>query len=272
LTLKTLLFGRPTRPAVAVVGGWDPPLEAHEALLRELAAYGRSHDLSSLAILIDPPPAWYIYGPAQCQVYHDVRTRVHLLRACGIDGVMILHFTKQDFDAGVAELFETLKARVALAELWLGAGQSLGRGPKGNHRAIADQARLLDIKLSVMPDIRMDTLRVRLALEAGRLQEASTLVGRPPTRARPSSGELRFAWAPGRYLAKPLRDLWSGGGPGVIEIELTRGRRGLSYCRWPDPSVPYYAFIAGPGDGVDVECPLHYRMDTALSGREGRIS
>jgi hypothetical protein len=269
--LKTLLFGRLSRPAVAVVGGWDPPLETHEALMRDLAGYGRSNDLSSLAILIDPPPAWYIYGPAQCQIYHDVRTRVHLLRACGIDGVMILHFTRQDFDAGVAEFFEALKARVALAELWLGAGQSLGRGPKGNHRAVADQARLLGIDLRVMPEIRMDTLRVRLALEAGRLQEACTLVGRPPLRARPSSGLLRFAWAPGRYRAMALRDPWSGGGSGVVEIELTRGRRGLSYCRWPDPAMPYYAFIAGPGDGPDAVY-VHHLLDNALNDREGRIS
>lgn len=270
--MKTLLFGRLTRPAAAVVGGWDPPLEAHEALLRELAGYGRSHDLSSLAILIDPPPAWYIYGPAQCQIYHDVRTRVHLLRACGIDAVMILHFTRQDFDAGVAEFFDALEARAPLAELWLGAGQSLGRGPKGNQQAVAAQAHQRGIGLKVMPDRRMDTLRVRLALEAGRMQEACALVGRPPVRSRPSSGALQFAWAPGRYLAEPLRDPWSHRGLGLTEVELTRGRRGLSYCRWLDPAVPYYAFIAGPGDGEDLECLHSCAPAIALTGTEGRLS
>ena len=248
--MRASLRGRVARPAIAVVGVWDPLLPDHRALLARLAWEAHARSLGSLAVLLDPPPRRYLDGPWEWPVYDDVETRVRLMLGCGLDAVCCLRFARADIHAAAADLLALLRDRVPLAELWLGAGQALGTGPAGSERAIAALAAESGVGLVRLPPTSLKPLgrQVRQLLVAGRIAEATRVVGRPPVRRQPTSGRLRLAWRPGQYQAVPLADpVAAVPGPGV-EVCLAPTPRGLPCLAWPDCAAGYLAFVAGPGD------------------------
>lgn len=248
--MKATLSGQITTPAVTIVGVWDPFLAAHRQLFEEVSAYARQHGLASLAVVLNPNPVTFIYGPAEAPVYDDIHTRVQLMHCCGFDGILQIRFTKNDLNAAPGDFFDLIQASgITIKELWLGARQLLGRGPESSMEALQALCERREIQLRRLPHAQLETETVRGHLGAGRLVEATRLVGRPPLRSRPRSGTCRLAWSPGIYRAMPLdtpqRQCESGN---CIDVTLSAARDGLPAFSWPDRTIPYLAFIAGPGD------------------------
>jgi hypothetical protein len=250
--MKATLHGCVDRPALAVIGVWDPFLPKHEQLCAEMVRAAREQSLTSLAIVLHPNPPALIYGHCDYPMYDDVRARVWRLRACGIDAVLKLQMTRTDVDAGPSELLDTVLSAVPLAELWLGHQQSFGRGEQGARDTMRALAERRGIRVSVLArppaeDTRAGYQALKL-LVGGRLLEAIDHVGHPPIRHRPASGVLRLPWPPGRYQAVPLDHPGADpAGPGVtVTLEQAAARQ--SVMCWPDQRARCLAFVAGAAD------------------------
>jgi hypothetical protein len=246
-------YGRVTRPAVAVVGVWDPFLFSHESLLANLRDRASTAGLSSVAVLIDPAPGAFSsfaarYGASGWPVYDSVPTRIGLMRHVGLDAVLRMRFRKRDFDATAAEFLDAVRACINLDELWLGAMQLLGPGSQGGPQAVADYADRHGLRLTMLPRAPVGTYDVRSLLASGRVRDAINVVGRPPTWRRPRSGTLHLSWRPGRYRAIAL-DKPEGSLDGAeLEVALTAHPNALPRLAWPRPDIRYLAFVLGPAD------------------------
>jgi FAD synthase len=246
--MKPNLHGEIPGPAVAVIGVWDPISAVQRQLFDRLSAYAQRNGLASLAIAIEPHPAAYRPGESEFPVYSDLPTRIRLILASGVEGVLSLHFTPRDVYAGVKELFAAIAPIVDVSELWLGATQTLGRLEAGDSAAIDPIAKEHAIKITRLGDRPRPTRKVRQLLQAGQIREASRLVGQPPFRRRPRYGKLKFGWCPGRYEAVPVADPTSSFGDASLMLELSSKPRGSPRLTWPDPAIEYLAFVSGPGD------------------------
>ncbi len=248
--MKATVYGKIVGPAIAVVGVWDPLLHAHQELFEQVCCQARRNGLTSLALVIDPDPALVMRGAGKWPVYDDVRTRIQRLFTAGIDAIIHLRFVQDDLNAGVAEFFTLVNKHATLAELWLGAHQTIGRGPNGSQQAIFEAAEQRGILVHRLPLVRLmpPPYDIRQSLAAGRVAEVVSLVGRPPVRSRPRSGLRRLAWCPGQYQALPLRGLTTTTAESPIAIELVERPRGLPAFQWPDRGIKYLAFVSGPAD------------------------
>lgn len=248
--MRASLHGRLSGPAVAVVGVWDPLVPAHRDLFEQVSCHAERAGLSSLAVLIDPDPALVMRGRADWPVYDDARARGARLRAAGIDAVLRLRFEHGDLAYGAAEFFDLIGVLATLRELWIGAHQSLGRGPLGSRDTIARLAQERGISLCPLPPVRLlpSGYDVRQALASGQIARAATMVGRHPVRSRPSRGKLRLAWQPGIYRVLPLSSPIAPPRGTPIEVELVADGNGVPGLAWPNPDAPYIAFVEGPGD------------------------
>jgi FAD synthase len=244
------MYGAAVGPSIAVAGVWDPLGPSHRELFEQLHCRARRNALSSLVIVIDPDPARLLQGDAQWPVCNDLRTRVRLLLASGIDGVLHLHFARNDLSFGAREFFSLVTAQVALQEFWLGARQSLGRGPAGSQQTIMEITRQCGITVRHLPRLRPTgaPYDVRKRLAEGHVAEIARLVGHPPMRTRPRSGVVRLAWQPGCYGVQALDSLTMHPTGPRMEAELVAARRGLPTLQWPDHGVKYLAFMKGPAD------------------------
>jgi FAD synthase len=255
--MKATLYGQIERPALAIVGVWDPFLPAHNELFSALIAQATAHSQPSLAILLDPAPQLMMYGPSQWPVYNDLGSRAKLMLEMGLDGLLHLDFTRQDLKAGAGDFFEVVLANVPLAELWLGQRQQLGSGEAGGPVAVSGLADRHRIKVERLQeaDLGIVSRDIRNYLNTGRLQEAHKVVGRPPIFARPEGMRLESGWKPGLYRAKALTH-WDSSPlqtpeTGLIDLTLEQDQENRRYFQWPDRDIEYLAFVAGPGDRVE---------------------
>jgi FAD synthase len=250
--MKPTLFGQVDRPAVAVVGVWDPLLPRHTALCTALAASARERSLASVVIVLHPNPPALIIGDRYFPTYDDVHARVWRLRACGVDAVLMLRMTRADTARGAAAFFDSVLTAVPLAELWLGERQTLGRGPEGAPCAIADLAAMHGVRLRVLPPPPAEgagaAYQALTLLAGGRLAEAIAYVGHPPVWRRPRSGVLPLPWRPGRYRAVPLSHPGEPANGAEITVSLRSRARGRPALLWPDPQTRYLAFVGGVAD------------------------
>lgn len=250
--VKVVLHGRHSGSAIATVGVWDPLLPAHRQLFKRLAKSSYRNNMYSLVVVIDPDPGALIWGRSARPFYDDLNVRLQIIKSCGVDAVLVLHFTKRDLAASAWDFFEIVSSQVSLGELWLGADQSLGNGPEGSLETIQLIARQKNIRLRILPELGVKAIgyQVRWFLRTGELRQATNLVGHPPLRSRPRSNRLTFAWGPGPHRALLLNDPIKLESQVSTELELVKGRGGLYYAVWPDRAYEYLSFIEGPGDQV----------------------
>jgi hypothetical protein len=251
--VRGVRYGRATGPAVAVVGVWDPFLSSHESLLISLRDRAYEAGLSSVAVLIDPAPGTFSnfaahYGAFGWPVYDSVPARIELMRHIGLDAVLVMRFSRRDFGATAAEFLDAARAYVDLEELWLGAVQLLGPGSQGGREAVADYAGRHGFRLIILPRPPLGGADVRSLLAAGRVRDATDVVGRPPTWRRPRSGTLRLAWRPGQYRAIAIERPGAPSEGAELGIALTANPNAPASLTWPGSDIRYLAFTAGPAD------------------------
>ena len=256
--MKAILHGAVERPAVAVVGVWDPFVASHRELMCALCDHARACQCAAVAVLIDPPPGTvshvrFRYGTAGWPVYDSVMARVHRIRECGVDAVLRISFAPRDYTGSAARFLDLVGAQVSLAEIWLGALQHLGPGENGSGAAVARYAAAHGLTLTMLPLPPVGGYDVRALLASGRLHDAAAIVGHPPTWSRPPSGTLRLAWAPGDYQVVS----WRPGGVAAAQntqiVRLAAVRGGPARLEWPDAHIPFLPFVAGPADLAPVQ-------------------
>jgi len=273
--MRATLDGRPAAPAVAVVGTWDPFFSDHQELCRTLVRDAHARGLAAAAILLHPSPTRFIgsmFGADELPVYDDVQARIWRMRRCGLDAVVTVRLSGRDIDLGAAEFFDVVTGALEIDELWLGARQSLGRGPAGSQQTIAEQAQRHAIRLRILPDppedIRVSRRSVERLLVSGQIAEAIHQVGHPPIWRRPRSGRLRLAWQPGSYEAAPLNDPGAPYSAARLRVTLAADKA-VSVLDWPETRAKYLAFVSGPSDAVPDRSPVFVPFaDVPAGGRE----
>ena len=127
--------------------------------------------------------------------------RLEAIRACGVEKVTVLDFTRELADVSPADFAATylLGRRIRCGANW-----RFGKGGAGD----ADFLRSLGYDVSVVPAITVDekeisSTRIRAALESGRIGEANAMLGRPfQVRGVPFKGK-----GEGRSLGYPTVNL-----------------------------------------------------------------
>lgn len=258
-TMKATLYGSVEKPVVALAGSWDPILPSHIQAVKGLIRYAHKNSLSSVLIIFDPAPALFVLKQkdetAEWITYNDTDINISRLLQCGLDAILVIHFQPAYLTFGVAELFDTVCAYSNLVEFWFGADQSFGRGANGAQEAVVELAQLHGFRLKRLPQTNLNKIstKVRQFIATGYFAEAIKCVDYPVIRQRPQDGVLNLPWKPGLYQALPLDCpmevvVTDDTVDKTIKLALYAKNNRVSVCEWPDPQVPYLAFVAGPRD------------------------
>jgi riboflavin kinase/FMN adenylyltransferase len=215
-------------PLVAVVGVFDGLHRGHAYLLEHLVAEAKARDGRPTVITFDHHPDEVLTGHAP-PLLLDPTERLDRLAAAGVEVIVVQHFDeavrRTTYDAFVAKI----QARTRLAALVMTPDAAFGYERRGTPEALAALGAETGFDVVVVPpfelgDRSVRSSEVRAAIEAGDLELASTLLGRPVTiagEARPDTDgvmPMTFAWPmalppDGRYAGRTER------GPCVIGIE-----------------------------------------------------
>lgn len=197
------------RGCAATIGNFDGVHLGHQAVLGQLTERAAQLHLPVTVITFEPQPQEYFRPAAAPPRLTRFREKVEALRRYGVERLVCLHF-----DAQLASLPPDEFIRVILVEglgvryLVVGDDFRFGRGRAGTFEVLKQAGRVHDFPVVNMHtfDIngaRVSSTRIRMALEAGDVASAESLLGRPYRM----SGRVAHGDKRGRTIGFPTANI-----------------------------------------------------------------
>jgi riboflavin kinase/FMN adenylyltransferase len=171
-------------PVALTIGNFDGVHNGHQAMLARLVAAARARGLTATVLTFEPHPREFFAPQSAPTRLTNVREKLELLAAHGVDRVHIRRFSAA-FAALSPEAFVERMLVGTLAARWVLVGDDFRFGAKraGDFAFLADAARRHGFDLEAMPTVsdggvRVSSSAVREALARGELARAHALLGR----------------------------------------------------------------------------------------------
>jgi riboflavin kinase/FMN adenylyltransferase len=170
---------------VATVGNFDGVHRGHRAILDQVIRRSRDLGGASLVITFDPHPLKVLAPERAPKMILTPGQKLRRIEAAGIGSVLIFPFDLR-FASITAEAFvnDYLARGLGLREVYVGANFNFGRGRAGNADLLVRLCSGLGMTAAKVEEIRVlgspiSSSRIRRAVQAGEVELAGELLGRP---------------------------------------------------------------------------------------------
>jgi riboflavin kinase/FMN adenylyltransferase len=174
--------------AVVTVGVFDGFHRGHVALVEAALAEGRRLGVPTVLVTFEPHPM-VVLAPERAPLQLlSVEDRVEQALALGVDGVVVLPFTRELAAQPAADFVEQgLVGRLGVRSLVVGDNFRCGRGGEGDVAFLAETGRHLGFAVSGVDLVchgerTCSSTEVRRALAAGDVEGALDVLGRSDPR------------------------------------------------------------------------------------------
>lgn len=173
------------RGCAATIGSFDGIHLGHQAVLAQLAEQGRERRLPVTLITFEPQPREYFMPQAAPPRLTRFREKLEVLQHCRIDRVVCLRFNPCLAGLTADEFIQRiLLDGLAVKYLVVGDDFRFGKERAGNFSLLEQAGKTHGFPVAKMQtfnvgDQRVSSTRIRMALQAGDLDSAEALLGRP---------------------------------------------------------------------------------------------
>ena len=231
--LRRAALGRPT---ALTIGIFDGVHRGHQAVIEQVAAQARRHDLAAGAITFHPHPREVLRRDLTIEYVTSLEDRLALLRATGLDTVATVSFTSEFAQTDAGDFVRMLVEELQLRRLIIGEDFALGRQRGGDPQTLAQLGQELGFAVDVIELVagngeqqeKISSTDIRSALSAGDIDRVQTLLGRRFS----VHGPVVLGFERGRTIGFPTANVAVGAdraipGPGVYATfaHLPGGRR-----------------------------------------------
>ncbi|MEJ5915886.1 bifunctional riboflavin kinase/FAD synthetase [Pseudokineococcus sp. 1T1Z-3] len=198
--------------SVVAVGNFDGVHRGHRVLLDEVVAQARSRGLRSLAVTFDPHPLQLLHPDRAPELLTGLPERLSLLEGTGLDGVVVLPFTRELAVRTPREwVTEDLVRDLGMGVAVVGHDVRFGVRNSGDLSVLHELCAALDVDVVVLDDAasqgrRWSSSWVRELLAEGDARGAAEVLGRPHRVV----GEVVHGDHRGRELGYPTANLAPG--------------------------------------------------------------
>lgn len=197
-------------PCALAIGNFDGLHLGHQALLNKLIQVAKTQHLISAVITFEPHPREFFTPESAPTRLCSLREKLEHFAAAGVERVYVCRFN-HSFAKVTADEFMQNILRLALNTQAVLVGEDFRFGAKraGSIQDFVQSGfNLISLPQVDSPQdnnkaIRVSSTRVRMALAAGNLQEASSLLGRPYSM----SGKVVHGAKRGRELGYPTANV-----------------------------------------------------------------
>jgi riboflavin kinase / FMN adenylyltransferase len=194
---------------VAALGVFDGVHLAHRAILGTAVERARALDAPAIACTFDPHPMDVLQPGRAPLPISTLDERLALLAETGIGGTLLLRFTRELAAMEPAAFVrDVLVGRLKARAIVVGFNHTFGRGARGDVTMLAELGTGFGFEVHVVPPLAVDGVPVsssaiRSALQAGDVERAATMLGRPYAIA----GDVVTGAGRGRTLGFPTANL-----------------------------------------------------------------
>jgi riboflavin kinase / FMN adenylyltransferase len=195
--------------AVVAIGNFDGVHRGHRAVIGAAIARARALGRPAAALTFEPHPRAFFRPQVPLFRLTDERAKLRLFAATGLDGAIVLKF-----DAALAEpapddfINDILLHRLSISGAAVGFDFRFGKNRAGTPDLLAAEGARRNFAVDIVPAVETGGTRIssgviREALAAGRVAEASELLGYPWF----VSGDVVHGDKRGRELGYPTANL-----------------------------------------------------------------
>lgn len=199
----------PLAGSVLAIGNFDGVHRGHQEVIATAKARGSGIGAPAAALTFEPHPRTFLRPAEPLFRLTDPRNKLRLLAGTGLDGAVVIPFNAA-FAALSATAFveEILVARCRIAGAVIGSNFFFGRDRGGSPDFLAAQGARLGFAVDIAAPVEhagrlVSSGTIRAALEAGRVEEATDLLGFPWF----VSAVVRHGDKRGRILGYPTANL-----------------------------------------------------------------
>ncbi|MGM9567629.1 MAG: bifunctional riboflavin kinase/FAD synthetase [Clostridia bacterium] len=194
--------------SAVVIGNFDGVHLGHRFLIEQCVKDAERKGLSSVVLTFDPHPKEY-FGANDHFYLQSLRKKETILDELGVDLLVNLPFDKEMANMEPQLFFdELLRKQLQVKSVYVGDDFSYGRGAMGTAESLRKQGEEYGIEVSVIPRLTfggeiISSSRIKAALLAGNIPEASRLLGQPYT----VSGVVQHGREIGRSIGFPTANI-----------------------------------------------------------------
>jgi riboflavin kinase / FMN adenylyltransferase len=182
-------------PTVATIGNFDGVHRGHQWVIEEVVSRARELGIPSIAITFEPHPARVLRSESSLPLITPLTEKLELLSTTGLDGVVVLPFTK-DFSQMSARDFatEVLQRGLHVIELHEGENFRFGHHAEGDINNLETLGRELGFTVRVYSprNVRnqpISSSRIRQLITEGNVSQVRACLGHPfAIASTPASG------------------------------------------------------------------------------------
>lgn len=171
-------------PTVVSIGNFDGVHRAHQSVLREVVSRARQIGGHAMAMTFDPHPTRILRPDQNLKLISPASIKLNLLEQAGIDGVLLLPFTR-DLSVMTPREFveEILVNKLHAKEVHEGYNFHFGHKASGNAQVLAELGRKFGFEVVTYPEMtlrkeKVSSSEVRRLISDGNVSKARHLLGR----------------------------------------------------------------------------------------------
>lgn len=195
--------------SVVTIGSFDGLHRGHCAIIEQLLAQARRHQLPSVVVVFEPQPFEYFAGDRAPARLMRLADKIRGLAALGIDRVLCLQFNRALSQLAAEDFIEQVLVRgLGVKSLVVGDDFRFGRDRTGDFDLLCQagqryQFDVFDTTTVLHNGERISSTRVRRALEQESFVEAEALLGYPYTMR----GKVVYGQQLGRTIGVPTANV-----------------------------------------------------------------
>jgi riboflavin kinase / FMN adenylyltransferase len=209
--IRDLARFRPHPFPVVALGNFDGVHLGHQAILKCAIDLAHTRRGNAFALTFEPLPAKVLVPERAPRLILATEDKLELLRNCGIDGVIVVEFTRALSELSPRDFArQYLVDRIGARAVVVGHNVSFGHDRAGNAQVMARLGDELGFETVVVGPVRaggmiVSSTQVRDAISSGDLRTAATLLG----RCHFLSGTVVHGRERGRAIGFPTANLES---------------------------------------------------------------
>ncbi len=173
------------RNAVITIGTFDGVHTGHKTILNEVVAHAGNTGGESILLTFEPHPRKLLFPDQPLGIITPLKEKLKLVLDSGIKHVVIIPFTKEFAAISAHDYIEKfLVGKFHPHSIIIGYDHRFGHDRKGDLKLLEDYSsefnyELLEIPAQLIDDAAVSSTKIRKAIVAGHIEDATQMLGRP---------------------------------------------------------------------------------------------
>lgn len=178
-------IARPLPFPIVTIGNFDGIHLGHQSIFRQVVQKARENNGTAVVFTFEPHPVKVLVPEKSPHLLTSFNRKMGLIEECEIDQVVYEEFNLDLAGMAAEDFVKTLLVdRLQARQIIVGSGFVFGRGREGSVSTLKCLGETLGFTVHLITPVRVrgevvSSSRIRALLDAGNVEEAAELLGRP---------------------------------------------------------------------------------------------